>query len=230
MYGPPTWQRVHDPTSELILTILSANSADINAEKAFDALSRRWPGARATSTQRITRIAGWGGAGFGQATPDWSAVPTRRSTSSSTSSGRAASAREGAAHPGRAAQIREERGDYSLEFLGDMSPAGRAGLADADPGHRPQDGVGRAAVRFGMPLMPVDRHVERVAMRIGLVPPQVDRLEAHDYMAALFQTSRSMRRTSTSSLTAARRATRCVRPAAGARSRLRLPVLRPKAP
>ena len=31
MYGRPTWQRVHDPTSELILTMLSANSADINA-------------------------------------------------------------------------------------------------------------------------------------------------------------------------------------------------------
>ncbi len=43
MYGRPTWQRVYDPTSELILTILSANSADINAEKAFDALCRHWP-------------------------------------------------------------------------------------------------------------------------------------------------------------------------------------------
>ena len=43
MYGKPTWQRVYDPTSELILTMLSANSADINAEKAFDLLCRRWP-------------------------------------------------------------------------------------------------------------------------------------------------------------------------------------------
>src|SRR5688500_9520966 len=45
MYGRPTWQRVHDPTSELVLTILSQNSADINAERAFDALRRRWPSA-----------------------------------------------------------------------------------------------------------------------------------------------------------------------------------------
>ena len=31
MYGRPTWQRVYNPTSELVLTMLSANSADINA-------------------------------------------------------------------------------------------------------------------------------------------------------------------------------------------------------
>src|SRR4051794_21646263 len=43
MYDRPVWQRVYDPTSELILTMLSANSADINAEKAFDALCRHWP-------------------------------------------------------------------------------------------------------------------------------------------------------------------------------------------
>ena len=41
MYGVPVWERVHDPTSELILTILSANSADINAE------NRRCHGRRA---------------------------------------------------------------------------------------------------------------------------------------------------------------------------------------
>ena len=29
MYGRPEWQRVHEPTSELVLTILSQNSADI---------------------------------------------------------------------------------------------------------------------------------------------------------------------------------------------------------
>lgn len=46
MYGRPTWERVVDPTSELILTMLSANSADINAEKAFDLLCRRWPQAQ----------------------------------------------------------------------------------------------------------------------------------------------------------------------------------------
>ena len=43
MYGKPTWGRVYDPTSELILTMLSANSADIGAEKAFNQLCQHWP-------------------------------------------------------------------------------------------------------------------------------------------------------------------------------------------
>jgi hypothetical protein len=38
---------------------------------------------------------------------------------------------------------------------------------------------------FGMPLMPVDRHVERVAKRIGLIPPKATALQAHDLFLAL---------------------------------------------
>ena len=38
IYGRPVWERRLDPTSELILTILTQNSADVNAEVAFEAL------------------------------------------------------------------------------------------------------------------------------------------------------------------------------------------------
>ena len=38
-YGRPDWERRLDPTSELILTILTQNSADMNAEVAFEALA-----------------------------------------------------------------------------------------------------------------------------------------------------------------------------------------------
>ena len=40
---------------------------------------------------------------------------------------------------------------------------------------------------FGMPLMPVDRHVDRVSKRIGLIPPKVAVVEAHDRYLALLQ-------------------------------------------
>ena len=42
-YGRPTRQRRLDPTSELILTILTQNSADTNAEVAFEELRRKYP-------------------------------------------------------------------------------------------------------------------------------------------------------------------------------------------
>jgi endonuclease-3 len=37
---------------------------------------------------------------------------------------------------------------------------------------------------FKMPLMPVDRHVERVAYRIGLIPRKITVEQAHDYLQA----------------------------------------------
>jgi endonuclease-3 len=40
---------------------------------------------------------------------------------------------------------------------------------------------------FGMPLMPVDRHVERVSKRIGLLPAKVTAEQAHDRYLALLE-------------------------------------------
>ena len=191
MYGTPTWQRVYDPTSELILTILSANSADINAEKAFDALSRHWPSSVAEVDTKVYRP-GWGGDGIGRATPDWSAVadaPIDELTDVIRPGGLAnqkAPRIQAALH-----RVRDERGDYSLEFLTDMSPADALAWLVAIPG------VGRKTASvvllfsFGMPLIPVDRHVERVSQRIGLVPPKATALQAHDYLAALVPLERS---------------------------------------
>ena len=72
-------------------------------------------------------------------------------------------------------RIREERGDYSLEFLGDM-PA-----LEARDWLTPIAGIGKKTASivllfcFGTPLMPVDRHVERVSRRIGLLPKKAHR-------------------------------------------------------
>ena len=62
-YGRPVWERRLDPTSELILTILTQNSADTNAEVAFEASRQAYPGGRRAS-QAHTRASGWGGVGL----------------------------------------------------------------------------------------------------------------------------------------------------------------------
>ena len=71
--------------------------------------------------------------------------------------------------------IHEARGDYALEFLGEMSALDARTWLTGIKGI----GVKTASVvllfSFGMPLMPVDRHVERVATRVGLLPPKADR-------------------------------------------------------
>jgi endonuclease-3 len=194
MYGRPTWQRVHDPTSELVLTMLSANSADINAEKAFDLLCRHWPplsSLRRTTTtgEGLVTRPGWGGAGIGESAADWAAVEfadigelTDVIRPGGLANQKAPRIQAALRH------IREQRGDYSLEFLGDMAPAeALAWLTQVN-------GIGRKTASvvllfsFGMALMPVDRHIERVSLRIGLVPKKATIEHIHDMLQAELET------------------------------------------
>jgi hypothetical protein len=79
-YGRPTWERRLDPTSELILTILTQNSADINAEVAFERLREAYPSGLATEVHRPG--AGWGGEGLAEgAPPDWAVMRSGHATS-----------------------------------------------------------------------------------------------------------------------------------------------------
>ena len=206
-YGRPAWQRVHDPTSELVLTILSQNSADVNAERGFESLRRRFPsgpdggdaGAALTTAAEDAPLAttadekvnrpGWGGLGLDRAAPpDWTAVedaPLPELVDAIRPAGLAAQK----APRIRAAlrQLREARGDYSLDFLGDM-PA-----LEARDWLTAIRGIGRKTASvvllfsFGTPLMPVDRHVERVSKRIGLVPDKATADDAHEMFLALLE-------------------------------------------
>ena len=185
MYGRPTWQRVYDPTSELVLTMLSANSADINAEKAFDALCRHWPaqdGKQSVGAKSGFR-AGWGGVGIEEGEADWSAIadaPLEELIDV---------IRPGGLGPTKAPRIQavlrkilDERGDFSLEFLGEMKPAEALAWLTQIPGIGRKTASVVLLFSFGMPLVPVDRHIERVTKRIGLVPPKATPEQAHDYL------------------------------------------------
>jgi endonuclease-3 len=186
-YGHQAWVRRLDPTSELILTILTQNSADTNAEKAFEALRRAYPGAGAVELHRLG--AGWGGVGLPPgAAPDWAAMeraPIPELTDVIRPGGLANQKAPRLQAALRA--IREERGDYSLEFLGDL-PA-----IEARDWLTRIDGIGKKTASivllfcFGMPLMPVDRHVERVAKRIGLIPFKATADDAHELFLAMLQ-------------------------------------------
>ena len=60
-YGEQAWESRLDPTSELILTILTQNTADVNAEKAYEALRAAYPSNRAPEVHN--HGIGWGGDG-----------------------------------------------------------------------------------------------------------------------------------------------------------------------
>ena len=187
IYGRPTWRRRLDPTSELILTILTQNSADTSAELAFEALRARYPGSGEVEAHNPG--AGWGGVGLpdGRA-PDWAAVefaplPELVETIWIGGLGNQKAPRIQAT----LRHIREQRGDYSLEFLGDFT------ALEARDWLTAIDGIGKKTASvlllfsFGTPLMPVDRHVERVALRVGLVGPKVSADDAHDLFLGLLE-------------------------------------------
>jgi len=187
MYDRPTWQRVYDPTSELILTMLSANSADINAEKAFDLLCRKYPpqdDALRVGAGHVHRK-GWGGIGIEEQVADWAAVADAPIDELIDT------IRPGGLAPTKAPRIQavlrhlyEERGDFSLEFLGEMKPAEALAWLTQVPGIGRKTASVVLLFAFGMPLMPVDRHIERVTRRIGLIPPKATVEQAHDYLQA----------------------------------------------
>ena len=187
LYGRPVWERRLDPTSELILTILTQNSADVNAEVAFEALRHAYPSGLPTVAHRPG--AGWGGVGLPEgAPPDWGSVefaPIHELTDVIRPGGLAN--QKAPRLQAALRTIREERGDYSLEFLGDM-PAleARAWLTRID-------GIGKKTASilllfcFGQPLFPIDRHIERILFRVGLLPRKATVDEAHDLFLGVFQ-------------------------------------------
>jgi endonuclease III len=187
IHGHPTWERRLDPTSELVLTILSQNSADVNAERAFESLRVAYPSDRPAEVH--ISGPGWGGAGLATAPPpDWTAVehvPLDELIEAIRPGGLAA--QKAPRIQAALRTISGTRGDYSLEFLGDM-PA-----LEARDWLTRIDGIGKKTASvlllfcFGTPLMPVDRHVERVSQRIGLIPPKATADAAHDIYLTLLE-------------------------------------------
>jgi endonuclease-3 len=191
VYGQPPYARRWDPTSELILTILTQNSADTNAEYAFIELRKAYPSNR--PIERHEPGPGWGGAGLPDGVPpDWQLVdmaPLEELVEVIRPGGLPNGKARGIKAALRA--IHEARGDYSLEFLGEMAALdARAWLTNIKG-----VGVKTASVvllfSFGMPLMPVDRHVERVSRRVGLLPAKATSDQAHDYFLAMLDPGRA---------------------------------------
>jgi endonuclease-3 len=145
-YGPPPPRPEQDPLSELVQTILSQNTADVNSDRAYASLMARYDG-------------------------DWQAV--RDAPVSDV----ADAIRIGGLAEIKAARIKavldsiaEQLGELDLTFLREIP------LEDGRQFLRSLNGVGpktAACVLLfacGKPALPVDTHVHRVGMRLGLAP------------------------------------------------------------
>lgn len=146
-YGDLAPPRRSDPLEELILTVLSQHTSDVNAERAFEALRA--------------------------ALPTWDAVvraPTR-SVADAIRSGGLADTKA----PRIQAILREveaRRGVFDLSFLAGLSDDEAREELVSLPGVGPKTAAVVLSFSLGRDAMPVDTHVHRVTRRLGLVPPK----------------------------------------------------------
>ncbi len=160
VYGEPHHQPSFDPLAELILTVLSQNTADTNSGRAFVQLMRRYPSWAAIADAPVEDVIGTiqGGGLAQQKAPRIQAIL-------------------------RAVRARE--GDFDIGFLADLPLEDARAWLRALPGVGPKTTACVLLFALARPAMPVDTHVERVAKRLGLIPQKSTPEQAHQLLEAL---------------------------------------------
>jgi len=160
-YGLPEWRQPLPAVDELISTILSQNTNDVNRDRAFDNL-------------RINL-------------PTWEAVrdaPEQKVIEAVRVAGLANQKGPRIQHVLR--QISAERRKISLDFLGDMEPESARKWLISQKGVGPKTAAIVMQFSLGIPAFPVDTHVYRVSGRLGIRPDKLNVEKTHTWMERLF--------------------------------------------
>ena len=160
VYGWPRHTPSGDPLSELILTVLSQNTADTNSGRAFNAMLRRYaswkavaqaPGDELIDTIRLGGLAPQKG-------PRIQAILRA---------------------------VLERSADGDLSFLSSMPLEEARSWLRSLPGVGPKTAACVLLFSLGLPALPVDTHVERVAKRLGLIAEKATAEQAHQLLEAV---------------------------------------------
>ncbi len=161
VYGEPKWRNPLPPISELVSTILSQNTNDLNRDRAFNALRARFPSweavrdARKSDVIGAIRVAGLAN----QKGPRIQTVLR---------------------------EITDQRGSLDLGFLREMPLEEARGWLMRFKGVGPKTAAIVLLFSLGRPAFPVDTHIYRVTGRIGLRPKQMTLEQAHRHLESLF--------------------------------------------
>jgi endonuclease-3 len=159
-YGDREWHPRLDPVAELVSTILSQNTNDVNRDRAYERMRRRFATWEAVRDATLGEI-----------------IEAIRPAGLANS--------KGPAIRRALRQISQEQGEISLGFLADMPlDEAKAWLTGLN-GVGPKTAAIVLLFSFNRPAFPVDTHVHRVSRRLGLMGPKVSREKAHDVLEAL---------------------------------------------
>lgn len=162
-YGQPEWRNPLPPIDELVSTILSQNTNDLNRDRAFEALRETFP------TWEAVR----------QAPPEEVIEAIRPAGLANQKGPRIQAA---------LADITRERGALELDFLRDLPPQEARDWLMRFKGVGPKTAAIIMLFSLDLPAFPVDTHVHRVSARLGLRPEKMSAEKAHDHLATLFPT------------------------------------------
>jgi endonuclease III len=159
LYGEPEWRPHGDATAELVLTLLSQNTADYNSGRAFSRLLQQYP--------------------------DWQSVvdaPLDELVDT---------IRPGGLAPTKAprlkamlSEIHERRGDFDLRFLAGTPVEEAREWLRTLPAVGPKTAACVLLFGLGMPGLPVDTHVFRVASRLALIDERLGPDKSQTYLEA----------------------------------------------
>jgi endonuclease III len=160
-YGQPEWRNPLPPLDELVSTILSQNTNDVNRDRAFDSLREQFPTWEAVrdadedSVIQVIRIAGLAN-------------------------------QKGPRIQSLLSAITEERGGLDLSFLEDLPDGEVHRWLVAFKGVGPKTAAIVMLFSLGKPAFPVDTHIYRVSGRIGLRPERLNVEASHRFLEELF--------------------------------------------
>ena len=157
LYGPADWEPRYNPAEELVYTILSQHTSDINSERAFGNLMRTFRTLDAIADAPVEDIE----------------AAIRSGGLSKQKSARIKEVMN---------IVREEVGSFDLSFLGEMPLEEAKTWLKNLPGVGPKTAAIILCFSLGMPAMPVDTHIYRVSQRLGLIGPKVSADKAHDIL------------------------------------------------
>jgi endonuclease-3 len=161
LFGPPPLVPDHDPVGTLVSTILSQHTSDRNADRAFDRLVARYG-------------------------TDWTRVATAPLAELIATIACSGLARVKASRIQAVLRaIPEHFPDAGLASLTALPVAEARRRLTALPGVGPKTASCVLLFGLGMPALPVDTHVHRVARRLGLIDPTTSAEEAHAALEAI---------------------------------------------
>ena len=150
----------HEPLDELVQTILSQNTSDVNSRPAFKALKKafgKWEDILQAETETVAELIKGGGLGTIKARRIQQALQ----------------------------EILRRRGKLDLNFLDRLPVAEAREWLKQLPGVGYKTANCVLLFALGKPALPVDTHIFRVSKRLGLIPEIASLEEAHRRLETL---------------------------------------------